>query len=184
MVTVTIDAKRWERVVTVAEAAKEWTDAPSGNLSSENILIQNADRLKRGDLDPVAPVAPDPGLRDALAKAAFDFDYSIGEVADDWSSEWERLEDQTQDDYRGRADAALTVLAESGMRSPNLPTIARFLAEHPETVDALDRLTKEPTGGIMRTGEGDQFAHFHQQDTDKALLRGLIAAMRGESGHE
>jgi len=50
---VVVDRARFERLLAVAEAAKEWTDAPSGQISSENVLIEFADALKSGDLEPL-----------------------------------------------------------------------------------------------------------------------------------
>jgi len=61
---------------------------------------------------------------------------------------------------------------------PNLAAVARVLAAHPGIGEAVARIAKKPSGEIMRTSEGDQFAHLHQRDADLVLL-GLLAAALG-----
>lgn len=46
---------------------------------------------------------------------------------------------------------------------PNLPAIARYLAQHPETVDALEEVVRRTNFGTRQT-----------------LIAGLLKAMRGE----
>ena len=56
---------------------------------------------------------------------------------------------------------------------PNLAQIARFLAQHPETVDALEeRLDR---CHLVGTGEETEFSK---------IAFGFLKAMRGEGGHE
>lgn len=58
---------------------------------------------------------------------------------------------------------------------PNLAQIARFLAEHPETVDALGRLSN----GIANVPVSGSQTMF-RRDVD--MFAELVKAMRGEGG--
>ncbi len=60
---------------------------------------------------------------------------------------------------------------------PNLPAIARYLAEHPETVDAL-----EVAAATARYMESVLPSSLPERRDAADVVKGLIAAMRGEGG--
>lgn len=62
---------------------------------------------------------------------------------------------------------------------PNLAHIARFLAEHPETVDALDLV-------VQAANAMEEFIPASLPDRRDApgIVSGLLKAMRGEGEHD
>ena len=60
---------------------------------------------------------------------------------------------------------------------PNLAHIARYLAEHPETVDAL-----EVAAATARYMESVLPSSLPERRDAADVVKGLIAAMRGEGG--
>lgn len=95
MATVTIDAQRWERVAYAARMAAHY------QLAALN--PGDGDDVERD----VAPVAPDPGLREALQTAIFNSLSITYDIAMDC--------DLVSCDPEAAATAVLSVLAERGM---------------------------------------------------------------------
>lgn len=98
MATVTIDAQRWERVAYAARMAAHY------QLAALN--PGDGDDVERD----VAPVAPDPGLREVIAKAIWGADR--GYVT---SIPWPPASEFRKGQAERIADAVLAVLAERGM---------------------------------------------------------------------
>ena len=100
----------WNRLRRAAIACLS-TSLRHGSPAMMDVLCELERAVYDGMTETVAPVAPDPGLREAIAKAIWDADMGYAT-----SIAWPPLSSFRKGKTERIADAVLSVLAERGVR--------------------------------------------------------------------